>query len=390
MSLPFCATRYQDSIALDKVTAPPYDVLQPKMIETLRAQSPYNAVYLSKNKNKNLPHPYAHIPDILKTWHAEKVLQTDAKPFYYYAEDTFTFEGLSKTRKGFFALIEIQKGETKIIPHEHTLKKHIQDRLHLMDQTNAHLSPIFLIGDDPEQTLYNIISSITPSTPQTFKRIDTGEEQTFGTITDLKIQQQIQSYFENHDLLIADGHHRFKTALEYANTHNTTSHVLAFIASSADPGLVLSSIHRAIKHEKSAYAWIQDKMDLFTPQPLSKDFFEQSDTPFALLDYTHQIMYLYKTPTTKTPTISFEKNIIENQMQIDLRTSQGQNQVKFFKHDQDLQNYCQQKQALGFWLKAMKIEDVFDICKRGEILPQKSTYFFPKVLDGLVYCELQQ
>lgn len=386
--LPFCATRYQDNICLEDVTAPPYDVLNATLVEQLRAKSPYNPVYLSKNPNQDSDKIYDHIPQILQEWHDEGVLVKDDQPMYYYAKDTFMFEGVERTREGFFALIEVMEGKTKVIPHEHTISAHIKDRLDLMDQTNAFLSPIFLIGDDKGAPLHEIISKIEPKNIRTFHRMDAGLDQEFGLIDDAKDLQAIEDYFNTRDLLIADGHHRFKTAMEYSKAHNTKAYVLAFIVSSADPGLVLSSIHRAVACSETPAQWVSQRLDLFDKHILSKEAFTNSNAPFALLDYENQHMYLYKEPENETPTKSFQENILEKQMGVDLRTEEGQSKMRFFKHDVHLEEHIKNNKHLGFWLKPMTIQDVFRVCKRGEILPQKSTYFFPKVLDGLVYYEL--
>ncbi|MCB0273127.1 MAG: DUF1015 domain-containing protein, partial [Bdellovibrionales bacterium] len=380
--LPFCATRYHNDINLEQVTAPPYDVLNQTLIDQLRNQSPYNAVYLSRNPSKDTEHLYDHIPVLFQQWHDNQILIKDKQPMFYYAKDTFMFEGKKQTREGFFAIIEVLEGKTKVIPHEHTIRAHIKDRLDLMDKTNALLSPIFLISDDKGAPLHEIISQIKPEQMRTFHRMDAGEDQEFGLIKDPKHIEAIQEYFQTRDLLIADGHHRFKTALEYAKTHQTKAYVLAFIVSSADPGLVLSSIHRAVKHEEDVLTWMNQRKDLFNSHILSKEVFSNSSAPFALLDYKNQKMYLYKHPEDETPTLSFQENILEKQMGIDLRTDEGQKRLRFFKHDHDLETYIDQHKALGFWLKPMTIQSVFRVCKRGEILPQKTTYFYPKVLDG--------
>lgn len=386
--LPFQATRY--TTPLTDVVAPPYDVLTDQLIASLKSKSPLNVTYLTHNAvetSSPTDSPYQHIGGLFQEWKRKSFLTKDPDPYFYYLKDQFTFEGAPYSREGILALICIEDGHTKILPHEHTLSYAVADRLALLKNTDVLFSPIFLIADDPKQEFYNLYKQATIEKPVRFSTLDDTVDHEFGLITQQNQIQAIAEVLSNQNLLIADGHHRYKTAVLYAQEKKQKTYVLAYITSSQSPGLVLSSIHRAVLTDTPLNDWMTLYETDFETHPLSKEKFKQSDKPFALIDYENQRMHLWKHPTVEIPSVCFQKEILETKMNIFLQNKADQKRLRYFKKSSELQDFAKQTPAILFWLNSVSIEKVFLACKEGNILPQKTTYFFPKIPDGLVFYE---
>jgi|GEM_PF-7038722 len=379
----FCATRFCDTRDLGLLTAPPFDVLDRAQITHYQSKSDYNITYLSKNAKTEAPTQdrYNHLPKILKRWHDQGVLKKDSQPSLYYHEHTFKWMGQAFERKGFFAMIDLSKGVSRILPHERTIASHVQDRLDLMRQTDIFLSPIFLIAQDPNQHLYQALSQFTPPDPASFETLG-ADQHVFASLSNKAHEQTLIDHCLSHDLLLADGHHRFEMAKHYAQERNQATRVLAYITSSRDPGLLLTSIHRGLKINIEMSKWLLQAQHMFKCYPLSKRQFDQSGTPFAYVDHGQNKMYLYSIDSDSNyPTEIFQKAIIDPIQDLDP-------QLTYFKDAGHLKDFAlSDPHHLTFWLKPLVIDNVFETCKKQKTLPPKSTYFLPKVLDGLVMCE---
>lgn len=286
---PFKALRYNaNKVSTDKVLCPPYDVLNEALADKLMNQSPYNSIFISYNVDKQIgQNKYKHVPERIKEWKEKKVLMEDTKPSFYILDEKFTHEGQPKNRLGVFALIPVSQNKN-IIPHEKIFTDAVTDRLYLLETTKTHISPIFLVSEDPEKQLTNWLQKQKSNAGEIdYEYPNDHIDYKLSAVTNEKEIKSLQIILENQLLLIADGHHRFATAKAYSRKENDEKYILAFIAPSN--GVIFS--------------------------------------------YDHILAEILETNEVTTAKI------------------------------------C-------------------DACKTGKLLPQKTTYFYPKVMTGFVFSEL--
>lgn len=234
MIQPFKALRYNaDKVSTDKVICPPYDVLNETLADKLMNQSPYNSIFISYNVDKQTgQNKYKHVPERIKEWKEKEILIEDKKYSFYILEENFEHEGQSKTRLGVFALIPVSQNKN-IIPHEKIFTDAVTDRLHLLETTKTHISPIFLVSEDPAQQLTNWLQKQKSNTDViAYEYPNDYIDYKLGAVTNEKEIKNLQTILENQLLLIADGHHRFATAKAYSRKENKEKYILALIAPS--------------------------------------------------------------------------------------------------------------------------------------------------------------
>lgn len=240
MIQPFQALRYNPNrVSTEEVICPPYDVLNETLAEKLMKQSPYNSIFISYNVDQQSgQNKYKNVPDRLTDWRRKEILVQDSQPSFYILEESFVHNGQPKVRTGVFALLPVIQNKN-IIPHEKIFTDAVTDRLYLLETTKTHISPIFLVSEDPEKKLATWLSdqkSKTKSTPYAYPN-DHIQYQ-LGAVTNENAIKDLQTILEDQLLLIADGHHRFATAKAYSRKENEEKYILALIAPS--DGVVFS------------------------------------------------------------------------------------------------------------------------------------------------------
>ncbi|MCD6489845.1 MAG: DUF1015 domain-containing protein, partial [Thermodesulfobacterium sp.] len=206
--LPFCAWRYNpEKVKIEKVVAPPYDIVSKEEIRKFKIKSPYNIFHLE------LPEDYKKAKDLLESWINSEILIKDKTPGIYFYELKFSYQNRNFIRKGFILLVKLSSfEEEKIFPHEQTYSKITDDRFKLLKTTHFQFSQVFALYEDP---LLETLKAVDKNKKFLY-RIQFGyEEHKIYKISDKKLIKNLLEVLKSKKFYIADGHHRYKTALRF-------------------------------------------------------------------------------------------------------------------------------------------------------------------------------
>lgn len=428
--IPFQGLRYntQKINNLSKVTTPPYDVISPKEQDNFYAMHSNNIIRLELNKEQETDtdtnNKYTRAKDFLNQWIDEQILVFEDKPALYLYEQVFTLKnGETKSFKGFMTLVQLEEFSKKVVlPHEETLSKAKADRFNLMSTTNANFSQIYCLYMDPQKTITNAINEISQNKPDiSFTAFD-GILQNLWIVTDEAAIHTIQDGFADKQLFIADGHHRYETALNYRNKMREEhpecdesalfNYVMMMLVEMDDPGLVVFPTHRMLKdleyfNEEEALEKLSTQFDIEKTVSTGNiaDEMEQK-----LASLTEQKAFGFYTGKNYYYTLVLKdldamKQAVQGKseayMGLDVSILHTLILHKVFGIDMEnmanQKNLVYTKQALeavesvkdgafqcSFLLNATKVHEIKDVSLANEKMPQKSTYFYPKIITGLV------
>src|SRR3954453_19711616 len=239
--------------SLDKVAAPPYDVIDAPMRAELASRSPFNVVEIDLPEASNGGDPYQHAQETLEEWIHQGVMVREREPALWVLTQDYTGpDGKAYTRHGFFARVRVvDYGPGKIRPHERTQPGPKEDRLRLTRATRANLSPIFSLFPDPGNTVWQKLVAVTSEEPFDTVTDADGTVNRLWRVGEPGTIERVQATLADRELLIADGHHRYETARVYAREiggEGEHSYVLMFLCALEDPGLTIFPTHRLFKH----------------------------------------------------------------------------------------------------------------------------------------------
>ena len=415
---PLHAVRYDPRTAgaLENLVAPPYDVIDERIRGELIAKSPFNIV------NIDLPvdetgdgDPYLHATNLYAAWLQQGVLVKEREPSIWVMRQQFRLGGQTINRSGFFARVRVEDyGPGRIRPHERTHPGPKEDRLRLTRATRANLSPIFSLFHDPGDAAWSILEPIT-------------EEESFSTVvdadgiadrawrvTDPEVIGRVQEALEDAELLIADGHHRYETALVYADEiggEGDHRYVLMFLCSMEDPGLVILPTHRLLtdlkdsaRQEALADALRRDfeiervEASEIEPPPGEVPAFGYIDSfvkqPFRLTlkdkAIADQAMPGKPEAYRRLDTAVLESLILEGPIGMTEDDISHLNGLAYSKDsDEALQRIESGEADAAFILRGTPIDQVRQVAEAGETMPPKSTFFYPKIPTGLLINPLE-
>jgi uncharacterized protein (DUF1015 family) len=330
---PFRAERYDESRAgpLEQLVAPPYDVISPEQRRDLLARSPYNVVHLT------LPDSEEEAGRAIADWRGSGVLARDERPAYWLlSQDYVGPDGVARTRTGLVASLEAEPYENRaVLPHERTHSGPKEGRLRLLRATRTQLEPIFLLYDgDP----------LLP--PEREPDLQSGGDKLW-RIDDAPS-------FDDTELLIADGHHRYETALAYAEEGGPPE-LMVVLVPTRQEGLTIFPTHRVAEHVNGASGrQIEEPGDELPGVVLYRD------GKYQVLDGDGLDVEIVEDLGLQGVTYTAER--AEAVASVDRGDAEA-----------------------AFLLRPTRIEDVWAVARRGETMPQKSTYFYPKLTSGLLF-----
>jgi uncharacterized protein (DUF1015 family) len=329
----FRAERYEESEAgpLESLVAPPYDVISPAEREQYLARSPYNVVHLT------LPDDEQQAARDLADWRERGVLAREPEPAAWLLSQDYTGpDGVSRTRNGLVASLRAQPYEDGVVlPHERTHAGPKEGRLRLLRATRTQLEPIFLLYEgDPVEL------------PDRDPDLQSGGDRLWrvGDLPD----------FSSTQLLIADGHHRYETALAFA-AEGGAPYLMVVLVPTRQEGLTIFPTHRIAEHVNGARG-----------TPIEEP---GEELPGVVLyrDGGYELL---------------ESDALDVEV-VDRLALQG---VTYTPRREEAVATVDRGEAEGaFLLRPTRIEDVWDVARNGETMPQKSTYFFPKLTSGLLF-----
>ncbi|MEW5802228.1 MAG: DUF1015 domain-containing protein [bacterium] len=423
---------------LSSVIAPPYDVISDEAREKLYQNSEYNIIRLIKGKTESqdcaTSNQYTRAHLFLKSWLKEEILQKDHEPCIYIMEDEYTIPDstMKLVRKGFTALIKLEEfGSGKILPHEKTLSKPKEDRLKLIQACKTNLSPIFAFYSDPSYITNDLFNEAKSETKPFIDIVS--QERVVHRVWRAVNRRIIQGIIEEmgpKPVLIADGHHRYETALNFcrqmcsslpasaAATREECSYVMMYFSNMDDPGLTILPYHRLLKISENFQSWKSVAQQCFRVERFSFDgiittegqarermFFHLSEkgrnaVPAYGLYMGDKNYYLL----SLEPGIDLDREIpgslpfVCKQLDVTIldhlfvNRILGQNAIENkeaylgFSHDPNeaVRAVNSDEYQMALFLNPTPIQMVSKIASIGLKMPQKSTFFYPKLPTGLV------
>ena len=338
---PFRALRYDEAVAgpLPELVAPPYDVIDDEARSAYLARSPYNVVHLT------LPDSPAEAERTLGDWRAQGVLREEEPALWFVAQDYVGPDGVARTREGLAAAIEVTPyADGEVLPHERTHAGPKEERLQILRATRTQLEPIFLLYDaEPPFTR-----------PGDEPALDVAE----GDVRTRLWRLPAEAVDLDVPLLIADGHHRYETAVAFREEHPSATRTFAVLVSSRSPGLEIFPTHRLVARLAAEPAlaptagWDRDALALYRG---GKYFHVDSDD------------------------------------ELDARAVEryAQNGVRYTPYAEEAVAAVDRGEAeAAFLVRAPSVSQVAAFARRGETMPQKSTFFYPKLTSGLLFFPL--
>ena len=256
---PFRGLRYNTDVAgniADNV-APPYDIIYDEWRDKLYERSPYNIIRLIKTRDaegEGSPDKYMQAKAFIDSWMNDGVLRIDETPSVYVRADTFTVNGVEKTRYGFIALLRIEEFGDNVHPHERTLTAPKIDRLNLVTATKTNLSQIFSVFRDEEEKIQKLLLDAAEKKPEISFVDEQGIHRRLWIVNDPVFISQLREYMHGRDIIIADGHHRYETALNYkkqmeqerTSDEEPFDYVSMYFSSADDIGMTILPTHRKV------------------------------------------------------------------------------------------------------------------------------------------------
>jgi len=397
------------------LVSPPYDVIDPEQRAALAGQSPHNVVAIDLPQGDD---PYAAAAATFTQWREEGVLVRDEQPaFWVLVQDYTGPDGARATRTGFFARIRVEEyGPGRIRPHERTHPGPKEDRLRLTRATRANLSPIFALYDDPDGAARAALAR--PLADEALFADVTDPEGTrhrMWRVADPETVQALTAALAPSELLIADGHHRYETARVYAEEiggEGAHRYVLACLVALQDPGLTVFPTHRlligldderraALRAELEA-DWVAAEVDLAELEPSGTEaattvgFLDGADRKPLRLTLSDQATVDAALPGRSEAYRHLDTAVLEA-LVLQGALGMSEDDISHFNGldysrttDEARERILSGDVQAGFFMGATPVERIRDVAAAGEVMPPKSTFFYPKVLTGLLFHPLDE
>jgi uncharacterized protein (DUF1015 family) len=420
---------------LSKVVTPPYDVIRPDEREAFAALHPHNMVHLILPEalpgDSPLENRYTRAAALFRQWQGQGVFRRDGRSAYYYWETRFEHDGRTYTRRGLAALVRLEPFSRGIIlPHEQTFSKIKEDRLELFKSCQAYFSPIYSLFPDPENQILAELAKGAPAEPLlSFTDVE-GREQRVYPVTDPQTQAAVYKALKPRQLFIADGHHRYETAIAFqkwmkeryplTSPRAPFNYMLMYLANLYDPELVILMAHRLLRGPRLKHVdegrvltrldWYFDITPL-TP-PAGQDaaayarFIQdelaqtpEEDTVFIMVGFGLKAWRLRLKEGVRQKVLAREMHpalanldvavlnylVFDKGLGLDAKAMDDQETCKYSSKVEEVIKLLAAKEVnLAFILNPTKIEQVRQVAESGLIMPRKSTYFYPKVMTGLL------
>lgn len=380
---------------IGKVIAPPWDVVDAEAEERLRGLSPWNIIHLISAGADP-----AQVKELFEKWIEQGVLVMENEERFYYGRHRFSWQGKSFVRKGVFALLRLEDfGAGSVIPHEKVFEKYHTNRYRLIEKCRANFSPVFMLYRDDSGRMENIIEN---SVPDAEGVMGEGDSFAFGRIESEENTSAVKEILSKGKLIIADGHHRYQAALRYYkdNPAPENSFVLVFLVNIESPELLVMPTHR----------YVTTDVSFAGNKPLFEKHFKVEEVSFAdamfgkmnkeeragvFGVYEKGKFYVISLKNLDDVKKYAEGSFSDRWLSLDtviLHSFIFNGIIKpgaegLFYHQSAeylLREYEKRNAGVIFFLRPVGKKQFADICLNGELMPQKTTYFYPKVPTGFV------
>ena len=430
--IPFKALRYDpDQVKLEDVLTQPYDKITPEMQSKYYEKSTHNLVRIILGKagetDTDTFNVYTRAAEYLHDWRSGGILKQDPDPGIYAYSQTFTVPGTRdlQERRGLIALGRLHDyAEGVVHRHEQTLSKPRADRLNLLRATRAHFGQIFMLYSDPAHEIEGLLKPRMEEDPDISVLDEYETLHRVWRLHDPALIHAVQQKMRDKKLLIADGHHRYETALAYRNERRTATgnsdpnapheFVMMTLIPMESRGLVILPTHRIVHGlldfdrermlEAAAEFFDIDRIDLRTESRSATTLLGQAgENGTAFVAVTRQGPYLMRAKQDaiqhalrdipalqrELDVVQLHRVLLERVLGISEEAIRNQENIRYERDAFEAISWVRQGANVAFLMNPAKIEQVRDIAFGGEVLPQKSNDFYPKLLSGLAIYALE-
>ncbi len=430
---PFRGIRFDEAVVgpLGDVVCPPYDIISPDEQLHLYARNDHNAIRLEYG----LQYPddsasnsrYTRAAKALEDWLAEGVLKLEPGPALYLYEQQFALEGKVMVRRGILSAVRLTPWEEGVVlPHEETMAGPKADRLQLMRATACNLSPLFLMYDDPDGAVQRVTSGMWSTAPDAIARTDDGQTHRLWVVRG-EDAEQLANALSTPQLYMADGHHRYETALAYQQERRDSDpsrtgdvpydYALMLLVDAQDPGLVVLPTHRLVKGVPSqTLAMLESRLPaVFDVEVVPVEGMATAeiaerlrtmmarggdDTPTLGLYRSGRVVQLLRLrqPVPKPAAGSrplLDVDVLHEQLMLPV-LGIGPSELAagtMVTYTRDvagaLEAVDRGEAQLALLLNSTKVQQVLETALAHGKMPQKSTYFYPKAVTGMVFHRLK-
>ncbi|MBQ6706272.1 MAG: DUF1015 domain-containing protein [Clostridia bacterium] len=414
--IPYRALRYTEKAGdLKALACPPYDIISEEQRKAYLSTNPHNIIRLELPRDGE--NPYTVAGETLKNWLKEGILAEDEAPAFYVYDITFTDAGEQKHIAGLVGRVQLREfSDGVVLPHEETLSKAKADRLQLMQATGCNFSDIYSLyrAEEPDSPIHDVMRLVEGDAPVSEFTDDEGLTHRLWAVTDPEKTAAITKAFEDKKLYIADGHHRYETALNYrrwlqeqGETCPDADYCMMMLVEMSHPGLVVYPTHRMLRDlsDFSAENLLCACADYFTVEKMpiekldeglnrayaahQKAFGFVSESVTALLTLKDVAVMNELLPDLSPVSRQLDVTvlhtlILERLLKIDKENMAKQINLSYTRDaDEAIEAVKTGVANACFLLNPTRVSEIGEVAAAGEKMPQKSTYFYPKLITGL-------
>jgi len=416
---PFRGLRYTaDAGKLDDLVAPPYDVLSPAERDDYADRNPYNIVHLTlpdhEPDDRSKFVKYARSAALLAEWRREGVMAPEGQPSFYRYTQQFWVDGVDHPlrRTALITLIKVEPYEKGVVlPHEQTFPKHKEDRLRILEATRSHLECIFGLYEDPDGKIDAAVKAAAVNGVVEVAN-EIGSSHRLEPIVDKDTIASLTKLLNDRKVWIADGHHRYETAMTFRQMIGDKSgpvaedYMMMALTSMSDPGLVLLPTHRIVHGMTMSPEDLQDKLagEFHIEEVHSSRLWPSLDKAHkegkrafgVAMEGGHGFVLtpidfdrLAKVEDLGSPALrSLDVSVLHDVILSKLLSVKNAENIAYTRDPREAERLANQGGTISFLMNPPSVEDMRTIALGGEKMPQKSTYYFPKILSGLVLWSL--
>jgi uncharacterized protein (DUF1015 family) len=413
---PFQALRYNARrVDLGRVIVPPYDVIAAEDREAFFERDPHNAIRLelTRDVKDQSTTDYAQIPRALAAWRESGVLLRDPRPGFYPLRQSFTApDGTHNARLGFFGLLRLEDYASRVVrPHERTLEAPKADRLKALRAARGNLSSVLLLYEDRGDELAKVLAPAFDGATLCRARDEAGTTHELARLAEPEQIEAIRAFMADRPLVIADGHHRYETALNYRNEQRVAhpdagpsapwEFILVYLANAFAPGSLLLPIHRLIvdgampsdaEWSERLPGWSQTTVPIAGAGEildlLARHLTPLSDRRAFAVDDASGTLRIFSRPADDDRELSIRvlhTEVIAGVFGLD-EAAVAKGAIDYPKSAvQTAKDLRKGRGAVALYVNPLAPDDVFRVTEAGDVLPQKSTFFYPKLPTGLVF-----
>ncbi len=400
---------------IEELVCPPYDIISEEQRKNYLEKNPNNIIRLELPKGEQ---PYETAKATLEEWLDKGILKQDDKEAVYIYEEEFSVNQIHAKFKGCIVGVKLEEFSKGIVlPHEETLSKAKEDRFNLMKATNCNFSQIYSLYMDSEHSITDRLDRLSEGTPDIELTDHEDVTHRLWIVTDAKEIQQLCQDFADKKLYIADGHHRYETALNYRNYchengigNGGENYVMMMLVDMEHPGLVVLPTHRLVRDLESfdkeklltaceEYFSVTEETDVQTAESKLKELYDEGKKAFAFYSGGESYHLLVLKDENVIAKLLPEKSkasqgldvtvlhtlVLEKIFGIDAENMAKQINLTYTKlFEEAIESVRNGKAQCAFILNPTRVTEIRDVAAAGEKMPQKSTYFYPKLITGLV------